>query len=288
MTLRFTALLCGALAAAGASAASASAPDRLTWGWFNAAPYMIADGSDKGVGIFDQIRTLLKSEMPEYEHKDVQAPFPRILREISSGNQWCFVGGVKSPEREALYHFSAPVAVFLPFKVVVRRDRLAEFGGSANNPGAISLADLLNKPAMRTSFLRGRTFTPSINSLLQQTHLVETRQYHSEFNEALQMLLAKRLDYLIELPIISTYSARQLGRDGELAAIVIREHAEPTMNRVMCPRTEWGKQVVRKVDAVLHAERASARYRAIVERWSDDESVRAIRALYPTQFLKTE
>lgn len=284
MTMRCTALLCGALAAASACAAPAGAPDRLTWGWFNAAPYMIADGSDKGMGIFDQIRALLKDEMPEYEHKDVQAPFPRILREIKNGNQWCFVGGVKSPEREALFHFSAPVAVFLPFKVVVRRDRLAEFGGG----GAISLAELLNQAAMRTSFLRDRTFTPSINALLQQKHLVDTRQYHSEFNEALQMLLAKRLDYLIELPIISTYSARQLGRDGELAAIVIREHDDPTLNRVMCPRTEWGQQVVRKVDAVLRAQRAGARYRTMVERWSDDESLRAIRALYPTHFLKTE
>jgi polar amino acid transport system substrate-binding protein len=286
MKFRITALLCGALAAASCTAPASAATDRLTWGWFNAAPYMIAAGPDKGQGIFDQIRTLLKDEMPEYEHKDVQAPFPRILREISNGNPWCFVGGVKSPEREALYYFSAPVAVFLPFKVVVRRDRLAEFGGGSS--GTVSLAELLNKPAMRSSFLRGRTFTPSINTLLQQAHLADTRQYHSEFNEALQMLLAGRLDYLIELPIISTYSARQLGRDGELAALAIREHAEPTMNRVMCPRTEWGKQVVRRVDTVLHAQRAGARYRAIVERWSDDESVRAIRALYPTHFLKTE
>lgn len=281
MKFRITALLCGVLAAA--VGAPASATDRLTWGWFNAAPYMIAEGPDKGMGIFDQIRTLLKDEMPDVEHKDVQAPFPRILQEIKNGNPWCFVGGVKSPEREALFYFSAPVAVFLPFKVVVRRDRLAEFGG-----GAVSLADLLNKPAMHTSFLRGRTFTPAINALLQQAHLAEARQYHSEFNEALQMLLAKRLDYLIELPIISTYSARQLGREGELAALTIREHSDPTLNRVMCPRTEWGKQVVRKVDAVLLAQRPGARYRAIVERWSDEESVRAIRALYPTHFLKSE
>eukprot|EP01032_Pedospumella_encystans_P030731 gene30731-34680_t len=62
----------------------------------------------------------------------------------------------------------------------------------------------------------------------------------------------------------------------ELAALSIREQADPTVNRVMCPRTEWGKQVVAKVNAVLHAQRNTARYRAIVERWSDEESLRVI------------
>lgn len=280
MTFRLTALLCGALCATATTQALAA--DRLNWGWFNAAPYMIAEGPDKGQGIFDQIRVLLKEEMPGYEHKDVQAPFPRIFQEIKNGNPWCFIGGVKNPEREALAYFSAPVAVFLPFKVVVRRDRLAEFAGPG---GAISLAELMARDGVRTSYLRGRSFSPQINALLEQQ---ANRQYHSEFNEALQMLLARRLDYLLELPIISTYSARQLGRDGELAAIPIREHGEPTVNRVMCPRTEWGKQVVAKVNAVLHAQRGTARYRAIVERWSDEESLRTIRAIYPTQILKAE
>lgn len=282
MTFRFSALLCCLLAAA---LPQARAADRLNWGWFNAAPYMIAEGPDKGVGIFDQIRTLLKEEMPGYEHREVQAPFPRIFQEIRNGNPWCFVGGVKNPEREPLAYFSVPVAVFLPFKVVVRRDRLAEFAGPAGAGGAVSLAELMAREGVRTSYLRGRSFSPQINALLEQQ---PNRQYHSEFNEALQMLLARRLDYLLELPIISTYSARQLGRDGELAALTIREHAEPTVNRVMCPRTEWGKQVIGKVNAVLQAQRGTARYRAIVERWSDEESLRVIRAIYPTQILKSE
>jgi len=286
MTFRLSALLCCALSVAiAAITTQAHATERLNWGWFNAAPYMIAEGPDKGAGIFDQIRSLLKDEMPGYEHKDVQAPFPRIFQEIKNGNPWCFVGGVKNPEREALAYFSVPLAVFLPFKVVVRRDRLAEFSAAAGPGGGISLAELMAREGMRTSYLRGRSFSPQINALLEQQ---PNRQYHSEFNEALQMLLARRLDYLLELPIISTYSARQLGRDGELAALTIREHADPTVNRVMCPRTEWGKQVVAKVNAVLHAQRSTARYRAIVERWSDEESLRIIRAIYPTQILKSE
>ena len=138
---------------------------------------------------------------------------------------------------------------------------------------------------MRGSYLRGRSFSPQINALLEQ---YPNQQYHSEFNEALQMLLARRLDYLLELPIITAYSAHQMGRDGELAALPIREHTEPSVNRVMCPRTPWGQQVIKKVNTVLQAQRNTARYRAIVERWSDDESVRTIRAMYPAYFMKPE
>ncbi|MES2257322.1 MAG: TIGR02285 family protein [Pseudomonadota bacterium] len=283
MTLRTTRLPLRALALGAmlSLAAGASAGERLTWGWFNAAPYMIADGPDRNQGIFDQVRLLLKEKLPGYEHRDVQAPFPRILQEIKHGQPWCFIGGVKTPEREQLAYFSLPVAVFLPFKVVVRKDRLAEFG----HGDSISLASLLANGTLHSSVLRGRTFTPSIDALLLQQPI---RQYHSEFNEALQMLLARRLDYLIELPIISTYSARQMGKDGELVALTIRENAGITFNRVMCPKTEWGKQVVQQVDAVLRAERASARYRRIVEQWSDEDAVRTIRALYSHQFLQAE
>ncbi|SFU69084.1 TIGR02285 family protein [Pseudoduganella namucuonensis] len=269
------ALLLFATAAAG----GAQAGERLNWGWFNAAPFMMVAGPDHNQGVFDQIRALLREQMPDYEHQDIQAPFPRILQEIRNGNAWCFVGGVKTPAREALAHFSAPVAVFLPFKAVVRKDRLAEFGDS------VSLAALLDDKALKTSFLRGRTHTPPIDALLQQA---PSPSYHSEFNEALQMLLARRLDYLVEQPIISAYSARQLGRDGELAALPIRESSEFTLSRVMCPRNEWGLRVVRRVNAVLRAERDGARYRAIVERWSDPDAVRAIRAIYPTHVMQPE
>jgi uncharacterized protein (TIGR02285 family) len=273
-------LFMGAVLAA-AMLGSARAADRLNWGWFNAAPYMIAAGPDRDQGIFDQIRSLLQEEVPDYEHKDVQAPFPRIFQEIRNGNHWCFVGGVQTPERAQFAYFSAPVAVFLPFKVVVRKDRLAEF----SSDGSISLAALQAHAGMRTSYLRGRTFTPQIDALLAQQPAL---QYHSEFNEALQMLLARRLDYLVELPIITTYSAHQLGRDGELVSLDIRESADVTYSRVMCPKNDWGKQVVQRVDAVLRTQRAGARYRTIVERWSDEDSVRAIRAVYPTHFLRTE
>jgi len=262
------------------SPAPAAAP-RITWGWFNAAPYMIAEGPGRQLGIFDQIRSVLKEQMPEYEHKEVQAPFPRIFQEIKNGNPWCFVGGVRSPEREKLAYFSAPVAVFLPFRVIVRKDRLAEFGGT----GQVSLAALLGDPALRSSVLRGRLFTPAIDALLKNHAPL---QFHSEFNEALQMLLAKRLDYLIELPVIANYSAHQLGREGELTALTIGESDDATVSNVMCARTPWGKQVIERINAVLHAQRDTPRYRRIVEHWSDEDGVRRIRALYRQQLLNAQ
>lgn len=264
------------------AATGAQAGNRITWGWFNAAPYMIADGAERQHGIFDEVRQLLRDELPHYTHKEVQAPFPRIVEEIRNGKPWCFVGGVRTPERDGYAYFSAPVAIFLPFKVIVHQSRLAQLGAV---DGSVSLQALLGTRTLRTSVLKGRTFTPAIDALLARR---PPSQYHSEFNEALRMLLANRLDYLIDFPLIASYTARQMGREGELVALAIRESTDYTFNRVMCARTEWGRKVIADVDAVLRTERATARYRQVVEKWSDPDGVIQIRKVYNGRFLGTE
>ncbi|QDD63355.1 TIGR02285 family protein [Herbaspirillum seropedicae] len=260
-------------------AVRASEPDnQIIWGRHHVPPYMIREGEWAGRGIFDLTLGVVTSHLPQYQHVDLAAPFPRVISEIRKGSHWCYIGALRTSEREAYAYFSLPTSIFLPLRVIVRRDRLAQF----SHPQ--SLKSLLQNRQLVTSVMRDRSYSPTVDRLLAE---YPARENYSEQIEAISMLLAGRIDYMIELPLLAFYQARLLGHADELAAIRTEEADEVVFNRVMCPRNAWGRQVIDQVNQVLLAERPTPAYRAMVERWHDPESTAEIRRLYDKVFLKT-
>ncbi|HEY4319274.1 MAG TPA: TIGR02285 family protein [Herbaspirillum sp.] len=269
---------CLLLLSLAAALCPAMAGDEITWGKYNVPPYMILEGESAHQGVFDQALDVLKDNLPQYRHVELDAPFPRINSEIKKGSHWCFNGALKTPEREAYGYFSLPSSIFLPQRIIVRRDRLPQF----KNPQ--SLRALLQNPRLSTSVMRDRSYSPTVDKLLAAD---PPKQNYSEQVEAIGMLLAGRIDYMIELPLLALDQARAMGHPGELVAIPIQEANEVVFNRIMCSRNEWGRQVVEQVNKVLVANRGKPYYRRIVEKWHDAESVAEIRKIYDTVFLKT-
>jgi uncharacterized protein (TIGR02285 family) len=257
---------------------AALAADQIIWGKHHVPPYMIREGALAHQGIFDLTLDVIKENLPQYQHIELGAPFPRVISEIKRGSHWCYVGTLKTPEREADGYFSLPTSIFLPLRIIVRRDRLAQFQGPQ------SLQSLLQKRQLVTSVMRNRSYSPTVDKLLTS---YPPRESYSEQAEAISMLLAGRLDYMIELPLLAFDQARLMGHPGELVAIPTQEADEVVFNRVMCPKNEWGRKVIEQVNAVLIANRDTPYYRSIVERWHDAASVTEIRKLYDEVFLKT-
>ncbi len=260
-----------------AAVGSAQAADPITWGKYSVPPYMILDGENAQQGVFDSTLRVLKDQLVNYEHKEVQAPFPRIMTEVKDGAHWCFNGAIKTPEREAFAYFSLPASIFMPLKVIVRKDSAAALQGPQ------SLEALLQNRKLRTSVMRNRAYSPAIDKLLLAHPPTEN---YSEQAEAVGMLLAGRIDYMIELPLLALDQARKMGHPDELMALPTVESGEMVYNRVMCAKNEWGRKVVEQADAVLRSERGKPYYRKIVEKWHDAGSVTDIRKIYDTVFLK--
>lgn len=256
----------------------ALAADEIVWGKYNVPPYMILMGESAHQGVFDDALDVLKDKMPQYRHVELDAPFPRINSEIKKGSHWCFNGALKTSEREAYGYFSLPSSIFLPQRIIVRRDRLLQF----QNPQ--SLQALLQNRQLSTSVMRDRSYSPTVDKLLAAN---PPKGNYSEQVEAIGMLLAGHIDYMIELPLLALDQARIMGHPGELVAIPIREANEVVFNRIMCPKNEWGRHVVEQVNKVLIANRGKAYYRRIVEKWHNPESVTEIRRIYDGVFLKT-
>ncbi|EJN07858.1 transporter substrate-binding domain-containing protein [Herbaspirillum sp. YR522] len=256
----------------------ALAADQIIWGKHHVPPYMIREGPLAHQGIFDLTLDVLKENLPQYQHVELGAPFPRVISEIKRGAHWCYIGTLKTPEREGDGYFSLPTSIFLPLRIIVRRDRAAQFAGPQ------SLQRLLQNSQLVTSVMRNRSYSPTVDRLLTS---YPPRESYSEQAEAISMLLAGRLDYMIELPLLAFDQARLMGRPDELVAIATLEADEVVFNRVMCPRNAWGKKVIEQVNTVLDANRDKPYYRSIVEKWHDPASVAEIRKIYDSVFLKT-
>ena len=251
----------------------------LTWAIYDAPPFMITEGSDADSGIFDRIRSLLSQQLADLPQAVLTAPFPRIVSALKSGADWCFIGGVQTPDRELFAAFSKPVAMFYPLRIVVHSADRARF--DAMKP--LSLLSLMrDHPELQTSVLRNRSLGPQVDALLRA---YPVRNQHSDFLEAFRMLMNRRLDYLVDYSNIATYNAQRLGRPGGLLVLPMSETPEPVYARVMCARPDRGQAVLDRINQVLDRERASPAYRAIVEAWSAPPDQAKIRAIYDTQFL---
>lgn len=253
----------------------------VTWAVYDAPPFMIAEGPERDAGIFDRIRRLLDARLGGDAARTLRAPFPRVVASLKDGAELCFVGGVRTPEREAFAVFSLPVAMFYPLRIVVRAPERARFAARA----PLSLPALLADRNLRTSVLRDRSLGPRIDATLREAAPLGV---HSEFREAFRMLLADRLDYLVEYSAIAAYQARALGQGEAIAALPFAEAPAPVFSRVMCPNTDWGRRLVARIDAILRVERRSPAYRRIVEAWAEDGDLDTIREAYDRSFLETE
>ena len=88
--MSYRTLRCVLLSLLASAACTASlAADQIVWGKYNVPPYMIRSGEWAHQGIFDLTLNVLKDQLPQYQHVELEAPFPRINSEIKKGSHWC-------------------------------------------------------------------------------------------------------------------------------------------------------------------------------------------------------
>lgn len=271
------------LAVLAATPVQADARDKIIWGWADFAPYSIPGGPDQGRGLLDEARALVMERLAGYEHEVVSAPIPRISAEIERGRNWCWFGPYQTPARDRFALFSLPVAIELPHQLIVHHERAEQF---KRMPG-LSLEALLARGQLAPMFTRGRSYGATIDALLLR-HPPAPSQWHSSMMQPLVMLMSNRIDYTLEYPLVVNYHLRKSGQAGTLAGLPFVEGVGHEFRRVMCPKNDWGAQVIGEINAILRVERPSVRYRKTAEKWHDADGAKQIRQLYDTVFLPAD
>jgi len=280
------------LAAAVASPVSAGTTPpgkRITWVTVDAPPLFILAGPNRGQGYGDRILDLLESEMGEYRHERVVANVGRHIYNLRAGQQVCSVGMFRSPERETIAWFSLPAFFTPPPALIVLKDLQGTLGG----PGPVSLERLLADPAIRIGVAADRSYGPALDAVLEKYRgrrnlVVFSRQ--RLFSDLFAMVKAGRLDGVLGMPMEAWYHAARSGVADQVACQPLKEARQDRgewFGYVACSRTEWGRQVIARIDAVLEKERKTTRYRSFFERWLKKGLLKSYRDRYDALFLHT-
>lgn len=249
--------------------------ETMTWAMQDFAPIYMPVNGKPGLGINDATLKSIIREMPGIEHKFVVASVARIYALLDAGEQLCFVGGLRTPERERRYYL-ADVQAVPPLQVVARKAALARM--PLDVEGRVDLPALLAMPELRGTFVAKRSYGHLIDQWLEErppgphVAVLSGASMGSNFYE---MLARERVDYTVDFDFMLQYRSRLAGKKfSALATLPIKGNDQLEAVVAVCPRTVWGKIAITNIDLVL-AKLASTQGLGLPDPlWATPEAMR--------------
>lgn len=265
--------MAGALGAKGAEPAK----ERIVWVLVDGPPYHVAASAgparrieDLGTGVNDRLMVELARELPQFRHEILHISRARLWKDMRAGLPRCYADAFKTPERLGFAHFTS-VAPNLPMVVATRPGTLR-----AGAEG-VSLQDLLARPALRGLFEAGRSYGPVMDA---QIHAAGAARVSLPSNpQALHMLLAGRMDFIVEYPMALQHYRAQIKPAPALEFHALIEERDPQPNHVACTRSPWGRLVIEALDAAIRRFALRPESRNLMDPWLPDEVARSAAPL---------
>ena len=97
----------------------------------------------------------------------------------------------------------------------------------------------------------------------------------------MRMLKHDRVDYTIGYGYEARYLGRQLGFEGDVIAIPVREHSGYIPVYAGCPKTNWGRKVIADVNAIIRTSRKDPDLYGVYREWLDPQAWERYRKALP-------
>lgn len=267
--------------------ASVLAKDSVTWMLSDFPPYSILKGKYIREGRHDKVFELLQEHLPDYEHHEMVGSVTRLLSELGAGKKVCTTL-LKTAEREKFIYYSIPMDFDPPLTVTIKRSKAILF----NNTKELSFKKLIQNKQLQLGIQSGRSYGKMIDPLLEkykgQKHIY-LREGKELYEGLLKMLISDRLDYILGYPVETVYVGKMLGIEDKVINIPLKEHLNTySLGCIGCSKTEWGLQIIEKINTILRKQRPTKHYRSIEERWLDENILESYRKAYDRIFLKTD
>ena len=230
----------------------ADAKDLVKWVRISFEPFLVIEG-EKASGPAADIENVLRENMPEYEHTVTKSNIKRLHALLEEGNPCaCAYYLIRTPAFEEKYYYSAYPAIIIPtHRIVILKKNREKFGEGVQ----LSLKRLLEKTELILGITADRSFGREVDDILKSYAGAKNIYPHysaTSIDGLIRMLLAGRVDYIIEYPPMVQYFEKKLGAADELAVYAIEEKAQMwTPGWVACTKNEQGKRVIEKADTIL-------------------------------------
>ncbi|UOE99811.1 TIGR02285 family protein [Bdellovibrio reynosensis] len=239
----------------------------LTWIRWNDPPIFIFEAPFKGQGVLDVVERELIAALPQYRHKHLEANVPRVLKEAEEKSPICNAGWLDTPEWAKLFYFSKPVFLIPANGVLLKQSKLREVKGLK------SLQDFLDK---KSHWLLGvgRLYGEGIDEVLFKNDYKKNKKILPVASSLLvhRMLNTNRVQYTLGYPFEAKYYDELFGNTKDRVVHVPLSDNKPFVEVVVaCPKTEWGKQVIKDVNKALTNLSLLKRLEKGVARWHSQE-----------------
>lgn len=223
---------------------------------------------DLANGELDGFLRLLIARMSRYQHRFVEASFPRFEALVRQGETMCSLLHVKTPERlEWLYFTHLHTPLFSrQLHVIVHRDALARFASEHGQP--LQLSALLKRRDLTGVLQKDRSYGPRIDALLAQAEAPPQKIVAGRSMHVLGMLRARRMDYTLEYPtVVDEY---QRGRKSELVKLPIAEGRSTNVATAGCSRTPEGRRAIEALDGAVRSLAQDPKRADWLRQWRGD------------------
>ena len=255
---------------------AADTAKEMVWMAMDFPPALIIVDGQPTNGFVDTILKMIFAEMPETRHRILITPAARGWSNLSQGQAMCFVTPLRTREREAIAYFTSTQPI-PPIQLVTRNDVINKL--PLNAQGEVLSAALVNQSGLRGLITPGRSYTQSLDTLLSQRNAQsDVRNVVAALNGSniLHMISRGRADYTFEFDYILAYDELrhpQLQKGFALKSLPI-EGVRWQVAGIACPHTEWGRDMVIRLDAIVARLSQRPEYQAALRRWLTPDTVK--------------
>lgn len=239
----------------------------IQWGVNNAPPFHILEGYLQNEGLCDVMLQAFEQALPDVQHKLERYPQGRISALMQQGENLCFPCMIRDGDTKIPVIYSDVIFDYPPHGIITRPDLANDIVANFGNP--VDLVEMLKLGNYRYGQPLGRRYGELQRYL--KRFLYNTPRYTeitgpSANANMLAMVNAERLDYVIDYPMIMTYHAEVLPI--ALTFLPIKQNVTQTVKgAVGCPRTEWGEQMIERLNEVIPAIQQNEAFKQAKDRW---------------------
>jgi uncharacterized protein (TIGR02285 family) len=259
--------------------------DTIFWQMYHRPPGVILSGPNEGTGFIQQVLNLIIKKLPAYKHKMPLTTLARAITDIKYKKPSCHPALFKTTEREEFMYFSNAVMVSPTNRIIARKGFFDNFLRN----GWIDLREITEYQNFTFALIKGRSFTPDIDGMLAQ-YLSGNNMFlmsNTDLRPTFQMIELGRVDATIAYPYeLNHYIHHDQLSKQRLDTYPLLGVPLFSIGHVACPKNEWGKRVITKINTVLETIRPTKAYKdALTSGWQDNRNDPSFEAFYRNEFL---
>mgnify|MGYP002700288134 CR=1 FL=1 len=260
----------------------------LHWAKPGLAPLFIANGSDQGRGMGDQMFVQVQELMPRYDHVNLSLNYPRLLEELRKGSNVCGILHY-TPERARYMVYSRAVVVTPSYQLYVSAKALARFKEKTGWAGAPASFDQLMSMSdgLKMAVTPGQSYGAGRDEILNRhVDKVELIRSFADQEALVKMLAANRVDMVLGFPWVINYRAEQLDVRSDLVKIPLNDVAQYEASYIACADTPLGRDVVKAIDEI--SPPVHDRSKSFLPRWLTAKESQLYYGVYHEYFFEAK